>query len=332
MQRWDRIESVARAFEMLAMQMTAEDRVTLISFARTPRLLADRMQGDQVDGLRELIGAMQPEGGTNLESALVLGLEKAVEQRQEGAQNRVILLTDGAANLGNADPADLARVVESMRRSGVAFDACGVGAAGLNDAILEELTRKGDGRYYLLDHPDDADEGFARQIAGSLRPAAEDVKVQVRFNARRVGRYKLHGFEKHRLATEDFRDERVDAAELAAEESGAAIYQVEVLPEGSGEVGTVAVRFRDTASGQMVERHWVIPYEPRVPALEEAAPAMQLGACALFLGEKLRGGDEAEAVKLRELVPVVSRLPSLFPASGRVRELLEMVERVREME
>ena len=53
------------------------------------------------------------------------------------------MLTDGAANLGDADPAQLSKLVERLRQQGVSFDACGVGADGLNDDILEALTRKG---------------------------------------------------------------------------------------------------------------------------------------------------------------------------------------------
>ena len=214
---------------------------------------------------------------------------KAKSQKVEGGQNRIILLTDGAANLGNARPEELARLVEQMRQEGIAFDACGVGAEGLNDDILESLTRKGDGRYYFLDRPEDADEGFARQIAGALRPAAKNVKVQVNFNANRVGRYKLYGFEKHRLKKEDFRNDSVDAAEMAAEEAGNAVYQVEVLPEGSGEIGTVSVRVQDTNSGLMVEKKWTIPYDDGAPRLNEAEASMRLAASAAFLGERLKG-------------------------------------------
>src|SRR5690606_1440052 len=111
----------------------------------------------------------------------------------------------------------------------------GVGARGLNDEILEALTRKGDGRYYFLNTPEDADAGFARQLAEALRPAAENVKVQVVFNPARVHQYRLLGFENHLLKREDFRNDAVQAAELSAEEAGVALYQVETRPDGEGE-------------------------------------------------------------------------------------------------
>lgn len=331
MDRADRLQSVKNAFRLLAEQLNPNDQVTLIGFARTPRLLADRLSGKRVAELANLVESTPSEGGTNLEQALTLGIAKAKEQMLEGGQNRIILLTDGAANLGNAKPPELAKLVANMRQQGIAFDACGVGADGLNDDILESLTRKGDGRYYFLDRPEDADEGFAKQIAGALRPTARNVKVQVNFNPNRVGRYKLYGFEKHLLEKEDFRNDSVDAAELAAEEAGNAIYQVEVLPEGSGQIGTVSVRFQDAESGRMIEWEWTIPYEAQVPRLEDSAPSLRLASSAALLGEKLKGSQIGQAVEMARLGNLINDLPHDFPADKRVKELVQMASKVREL-
>jgi Mg-chelatase subunit ChlD len=331
MERSDRAESVQRAFELLAAQMNPQDEVTLISFARTPRLVRDSVPGDKVGELVKIIRDTPSEGGTNLEEALRLGMEKAREDFLEGAQNRIILLTDGAANLGNAEPEMLGAMVEQMRQQGIAFDACGVGADGLNDDVLEALTRKGDGRYYFLDRPEDADAGFAKQIAGALRPAAKNVKVQVEFNPKRVGRYRLYGFEKHELKKEDFRDDSVDAAEMAAEEAGVAIYQVETLPDGEGDVGSVSVRFMDMTSGGMIEKRWPIPYEANPASLAEAAASMKLAASAAFLAEKLKGTPVGELVELKPLIQSSRSLQTSHAADKRVEQLIEMMERARRM-
>ena len=331
MDRADRVESVQNAFRLLAAEMNPQDELTLIGFARTPRLLREGVAGNEAGALAELVAQTPSEGGTNLEAALQLGLEKAKENFLDGAQNRIVLLTDGAANLGNAKPAELAKLVEYMRGQGIAFDACGVGAEGLNDTILESLTRKGDGRYYFLDRPEDADAGFAKQIAGALRPAAKNVKVQVEFNPKRVGRYRLLGFEKHRLEKEDFRNDSVDAAEMAAEEEGVAVYQVETRPEGEGAVGTVSVRFRDLDSDQMVERKWTIPYEAAPARVPEAAESMQLAASAALLAEKLKGSGAGDLVDLAEVARWTRNLQGVYPQNERVRQLSEMTARASEI-
>ncbi|MSU49114.1 MAG: DUF3520 domain-containing protein [Opitutus sp.] len=331
MEREDRAASVRRAMEVLVSLLTPNDRLTLIGFARQPRLLVENLAGDQARQVLDLIARLPAEGGTNLEAALKLGGELARRHQLAGAQNRIVVLTDGAANLGSADPAQLVTAIDTLRQQGIAFDACGVGLDGLDDAVLEALTRRGDGRYYVLNSPDAADAGFARQLAGAFRPAAENVKLQVRFNPARVGQYRLIGFEQHRLRTEDFRNNQVDAAELAADEAAVALYQIEVRPEGAGELGEVFVRFRDAATGAMVERSWAMPYDAAARAFDRATPSLQLAGTAALLAEKLRGGAAADPIKLRDLAPVVGSLRGHFPHEPRVPELVDMFAQLRRL-
>ncbi|MCH7685519.1 MAG: von Willebrand factor type A domain-containing protein, partial [Planctomycetes bacterium] len=331
MERADRAETVRRAFALLVQQLKPFDQVTLIGFARQPRLLADKVSGAQSQQLVQLIQNLPSEGGTNIEAALQLAFEKAQEQQVDSAQNRIILLTDGAVNLGDADPESLSQMIATMRNAGIAFDAAGISAEGLNDEILEALTRQGDGRYYLLDSPESADDGFARQIAGALRPAAKNVKVQIEFNPQRVGRYKLLGFEKHRLKKEDFRNDKVDAAEMAAAESGVALYQFEAKPDGEGDVGSVSVRFRDLSTGQMVENRWPIPYEADAPRPDQAAPSLRIATSAALLAAKLRGEPLGETVDLKTLSQLIDSLPDRDRNVQRVQQLRRMIQQARQV-
>jgi Mg-chelatase subunit ChlD len=324
MVREDRRAAMDKALTGLAGLLTANDKVTVIGFARTPRLLADGWTGEQAAKLAELINQTANEGGTNLEEAIKLAEQLAERHKLAGAQNRIVLFTDGAANLGDADPEHLAAKVKALRQKGIAFDIAGIAADDLNDGLLGELARNGNGRYYVVGKG--ADENFARQLAGAFRPAAENVKVQVHFNPERVNRYKLIGFEKDRLKTEDFRNDAVDAAELAAEEAGVAIYQVEPVPGGTGELGDVSVRFRDTVGNRMVERKWTIPHDANAPAIDRAKPSMQLAVLAMFAAEKLRGGPLADAIDFKQLVAPRANVKQFYGKTGRVAEVLHMID------
>jgi Mg-chelatase subunit ChlD len=324
MVREDRRAAMDQALSQLGALLTKNDLVTVIGFSRTPRLLADGLTGDQAGKLKDLANQEASEGGTNLEEAMKLGDELAERHYLANAQNRIVLFTDGAANLGNADPARLAEKVKAFRQKGLAFDIAGIGADGLNDRLLSELARNGNGRYYVVG--DEKNDSFAKQLAGAFRPAAENVKVQVIFNPQRVGKYKLIGFEKDLLKTEDFRNDSVDAAELAAEEAGVAIYQVESLPQGSGEIGEISVRFRNAASGEMVERSWTIPHEEKATAFDRAAPSMQLAGLSLLAAEKLRGGPMADAIDFKQFAQQRSLVKQFYGSSKRVADMLQVID------
>jgi autotransporter-associated beta strand protein len=129
MEREDRHEGLNQAIVQLASLLKAGDTITVAGFSRTPRLMADRLPGERAKELIDIVRNTPSEGGTNLEEALKLGGDLALRQKNPAAQNRIVLLTDGAANLGNAKPEDLAERIRALRQQGISFDAAGRGGA-----------------------------------------------------------------------------------------------------------------------------------------------------------------------------------------------------------
>jgi Mg-chelatase subunit ChlD len=329
MARADRNGVLLTAVKELSAMLTARDQISVIGFSRTPRLLAEAITGDQQAKIIEVLSRPPTDGGTNLEEALKLGEMVAKRNQAQGAQNRILLLTDGAANLGDANPEHLSAWAKAVRQQGLSFDNTGIGTDGLNDPLLVEIARNGNGRYVVMNDVAQAKQ-FASQLAGAFRPAAENVKVQVRFNEQRVSRYQLVGFEKDMLKTEDFRNDKVDAAEMTAAEAGQALYQLEVLPEGTGDIGEVSVRFRDVATAQMVERKWTIRYEANAPAFDRATPSMKLAGLAMLTGQKLQGEGIATMIRFSELQEPIRHVRDAYPSVRRVGELLEMVQQLND--
>src|SRR6185436_8755873 len=98
-----------------------------IAFSRTARLCADGVAGNQAGQVVEQVSNLTPQGGTNLEEAMNLAYQTALRHYVQGGANRVVLLTDGAANLGNVSAAALKQKVEAHRKQGIALDCFGVG-------------------------------------------------------------------------------------------------------------------------------------------------------------------------------------------------------------
>jgi hypothetical protein len=271
------------------------------------------------------VGDLTPQGGTNLEDALNLAYEVALRHAHGQSINRVVLLTDGAANLGDVNPDSLRAKVEAHRKRGVALDCFGVGWEGYNDDLLEVLARHGDGRYGFLNTPEEAATEFAGQLAGALRVAAADVKAQVEFNPRRVTAWRQIGYAKHQLKKEQFRDNTVDAAEIGGAEAGNALYTLQIDPTGQGPIGFVRVRFRVPATGAYEEQEWLVPYLGTAPRLEESSPAMRLAATAASFGEWLAGSPFAAEVSPDALLNLSRGVPSVFAPDPRPERLVAMI-------
>jgi Mg-chelatase subunit ChlD/anti-sigma factor RsiW len=331
MERADRVLIIREALRVLASQLQPQDKLSVITFARTPRLIADGISGDRAAEVAGQVGGLTPEGGTNLEDAMNLAYQTALRHYLANGINRLVVLTDGAANLGNVEPESLKQQVEVNRKQGIALDCFGIGWEGYNDDLLEVLARNGDGRYGFINTPSEAATDFAGQLAGALKVAASDVKVQVEFNAARVTSYRQIGYAKHQLKKEQFRDNTVDAAEIAAQEAGNALYTVEVNPDGSGPLATVRVRYKVPGTTEYREQAWDVPYNGSAVSLDQSSPAMRLASTASAFAEWLVVSPYAGEVTPDALLGSLSGVPEVFGADPRPKKLEWMIRQAKSL-
>jgi len=332
MERADRVQIIREALAVLATQLQSQDKLSVITFARTPRLVVDGISGDKAGEVAEQVGHLTPQGGTNLEEAMNLAYQTAAKHYAANGINRVVVLTDGAANLGNVEPESLKQKVEAQRKQGIALDCFGIGWEGFNDDLLETLSRNGDGRYGFINSPEEAATDFVGQLAGALKVAASDVKVQVEFNPKRVTAYRQIGYAKHQLTKEQFRDNTVDAAEIAAQEAGNALYTVEVNPAGEGPLATVRVRYKIPGTSDYREQAWDVPSTGSVAALEHSSPAMRLAASASAFSEWLVASPFAGEVTPDRLLGYLGGVPEIYGVDERPKKLEWMIRQAKSIE
>jgi Mg-chelatase subunit ChlD len=329
MERADRVRMIQECLRTLSRQFQPQDKLSVVTFARTARLWVDGVSGTNAAAVAEQVGNLTPQGGTNLEDALDLAYRTAARHVQSQSVSRVVLLTDGAANLGNVDPQALKAKVESYRKQGIALDSFGIGWEGYNDDLLETLTRNGDGRYGFLNTPEEAGPQFAGQLAGALRVAASDVKVQVEFNPKRVSSWRQLGYAKHQLTKEQFRDNTVDAAEIGAAEAGNALYVIETKTLGEGPIATVRVRYKVPGTSDYHEHEWPVPFNAFAVSAEQATPSMRLATSAAAFSEWLASSPYAGDITSDRLLAMMRGVPETFGADPRPKQLEWMIRQAK---
>jgi len=258
-----------------------------------------------------------------------LAYQTALRHYLANGLNRVVLLTDGAANLGDTNPEALKQKVEVNRKQGIALDCFGIGWEGYNDDLLEQLTRHGDGRYGFLNKPQEAASEFADKLAGALQVAAADVKVQVEFNKARVTAFRQLGYAQHQLKKEQFRDNTVDAAEIGAGESGNALYVIETASQGEGPIGVFRVRYKVPGTGDYREQEWTIPYTGTAVALDKAGAGTRLAAVGCTFAEWLAGSPYAAEVNPDQLLAYLNGVPAEYGVDPRPHRLEWMLHQAK---
>ena len=236
------------SLRLLVAQMRPADRVAIVVYAGQAGLALPPTSGKKRSELLFAIERLEAGGSTAGGAGLRLAYEVARENFSEEGNNRVILASDGDFNVGPSSDAEMIRLIENERESGVFLSVLGFGTGNLRDSKMEQLANHGNGSYAYIDSEREAAKVLVSEFAGTLFTIARDVKVQVEFNPREVRAYRLIGYENRALRAEDFADDRRDAGELGAGHSVTALY--EIVPagvEGPDVPDAPPLRYRDRA-------------------------------------------------------------------------------------
>jgi Ca-activated chloride channel family protein len=233
----NKLPLVKHGMKMLVDQLGENDRVAIVVYAGAAGMVLDSTTGDQKQVLLDALDRLQAGGSTNGGQGIQLAYQTALDRFIRGGVNRVILCTDGDFNVGVTGTDQLVRMAEQNAKSGVFLSVLGFGMGNHNDAMLEQLSDKGNGNYAFIDTEAEARKVLVEQMTGTLVTIAKDVKIQVEFNPQQVAAYRLIGYENRILAAQDFNDDKKDAGEIGAGHTVTALY--EIVP--SGVAGSVTV-------------------------------------------------------------------------------------------
>lgn len=166
----------AAAFAVRELQ--AVDRVSLTVFDDRVETLAPNAPATDRDRLLRLIAEVQPRGSTALHDGWLEGATPAASGLIPGGLNRVLLLSDGLANIGEVRPDAIATAVYARRAAGVGTSALGLGN-DYNEDLLEAMARSGDGNYYYVEHPNQLATIFQTELSGLTATVGTDVLMAV---------------------------------------------------------------------------------------------------------------------------------------------------------
>ncbi len=312
MREGNRIEMVKGALATLVDQLRPTDTVAIVAYDTNAWTVLSPTAATDRDVILDAIGALQPGGSTNAEAGLTLGYDIASATFEPGLINRVILASDGVANVGNTSPGGILARIQEQASIGINLVTVGVGLGNYNDVLLEQLADNGDGFYAYVDTLAEAERLFVEGLTGTLLTVAEEAKVQVDFNPQAVSSYRLLGFENRAIADRDFRNDAVDAGEIGAGHEVTALYEVTLTRPltdlGSAELATVNLRWREPGAVVFTEFNGLLPATVLTDSFTSAEERFQLDVVAAAYAEILRDSPWANEVTFSWVAEEASRL------------------------
>jgi Ca-activated chloride channel family protein len=219
-----RLDLVRQSLPLLVNQLGPNDKVGIVVYGSEARTLLPHT--DQKQAILNVIASLRSEGSTNAEAGLLKGFEEAAKVLRNDVSNRILLCSDGVANVGGDGPEAILARIKREAEKGIALSTVGFGLGDYNDTLMEQLANQGDGSYAYVDTMAEAQRIFVQNLTGTLQTIAKDVKIQVDFNPSVVAQYRLLGYENRDIKDVDFRNDAVDAGEVGSNHSVTALYEL----------------------------------------------------------------------------------------------------------
>lgn len=342
----NKLPLLKQSMKILVNELRPKDKVAIVVYAGAAGMVLSPTSGDEKKTIIDALDKLQSGGSTAGGAGIELAYKIATENFIKSGNNRVILATDGDFNVGSASNADMEKLIEEKRKTGVFLTCLGYGMGNYKDSKMEILADKGNGNYAYIDNIQEANRFLGKEFKGSMFAIAKDVKIQIEFNPKQVQAYRLIGYENRKLRPEDFKNDAIDAGELGSNHTVTALY--EIIPAGvksdylnvqpddlkytqtetnsgnySNELATIKFRYKKPDGEKSIEMVQVI--ENKSVSLDKSSDDMKFSSAVAWFGLKLRDSKLITSKSSDEIVKLAKQGNS-NDGEGYKAEFIRLVE------
>jgi len=245
----DKLPLVQQAFSLLAENLNPNDRVSIVTYAGSDKVVLEGAYGREKDKIIDAINNLSSGGSTAGSKGIQRAYSLAAQYFIEGGNNRVILATDGDFNVGTTSTSALEALIAQKAKTGVYFSVFGFGTGNIRADLMETLALKGNGTWGYIDSLKEARRMLVEQIGGTLVTVAKDVKAGITFNPEYVESYRLIGYENKQLTQDEFEDPETDAGEIGSGHKVTVVYEIVLTDKaivGGESFADVKVKYKPT--------------------------------------------------------------------------------------
>jgi Ca-activated chloride channel homolog len=167
------------SLQVFLQSLAFNDIVSIVAYSTQPEVIVPAREVGNGAWIDQAIARLEPGGSTNLHGGLMLGFREVDRHFDVRRNNRVVLLTDGIANVGVTDPDRIAADAQEYNQREIYLSTIGLGRE-FNDSLLSRLAIQGQGAYHYIDSAEEMDKVFRKDVLGLVQKVAGDVSVLLR--------------------------------------------------------------------------------------------------------------------------------------------------------
>jgi len=284
-------DAAIRALERL----DSNDIVSVIAYDSTVRVVVPATKLTDKDAVRRAIHGIQAGGNTALFAGVSKGAAEVRKFLDRNRVNRIILLSDGLANVGPSAPAALGELGASLMKEGVAVTTLGLGL-NYNEDLMVELASRSDGNHVFVEDATQLAAIFNHEFSDVLSVVAQEITITIRC-APGIRPVRLLGLDGEingqevvvRLNQLYSEQEKYALLEIAVPESIA----MQVRPVAEVDVAYINM---ETRMADRLSRAISVQFDESAVVVEERTDAKVLTECVL----QIANDRNMQAVALRD--------------------------------
>jgi Ca-activated chloride channel family protein len=172
------LEEAKRCAAFIVDRLDARDRVSLVAYDDEVQVLAPCAPMADRETLKRTIARIVEGGSTDLHGGWLTGAESLAAHTAPEALSRVILLSDGCANHGVQDVAQIAAHCSELAQAGVTTSTYGLGRH-FNERLMVEMARAGRGNSYYGQTAQDLMDPFVEELDLLAALCARNVRLRL---------------------------------------------------------------------------------------------------------------------------------------------------------
>ncbi|MEM0895237.1 MAG: VWA domain-containing protein [Verrucomicrobiota bacterium] len=226
-------------------RLTSDDIVSVVVYDTTVKVVVPATKATDKATILQQIDSIQARGNTALFGGVAKGAEELRKFINRERVNRIILLSDGLANVGPKSPAALGDLGKSLAKENISVSTIGLGG-GYNEDLMYELANKSDGSHHFAETPQELAGVFDREFGDVLTVIAQKIRIRI-LCAEGVRPVRLLGREGDIAGQEVF----IPLTQIYSEDEQYVILEAEVAPGLAGDrrgLADVSVTYFDLES------------------------------------------------------------------------------------
>lgn len=172
----ERIEQAKEAALMAVERLGEDDVLGVVTYSNDASVLSPADHLRDTAAIRSDIRGIRAHGRTALYAGVSQGIRELSDFVDPYKVNRIILLSDGLANVGPSSPQDLQDLGREAAQQGITVTTIGLGL-GYNEDLMTQLALASDGNHAFVEHPDDLVEIFNAEFGDVLTAIGGDAEI-----------------------------------------------------------------------------------------------------------------------------------------------------------